>query len=52
MKKIEFPFVAILGQEKMKLGLILNVIDPQIGGILLTGHQGTGKSTFVSGHHQ
>ena len=47
MKKIEFPFVAILGQEKMKLGLILNVIDPQIGGVLLTGHQGTGKSTAV-----
>ena len=47
MKKIEFPFVAILGQEKMKMGLILNVIDPQIGGVLLTGHQGTGKSTAV-----
>ncbi len=47
MKKINFPFTAILGQPKMKLGLILNVIDPQIGGILLTGHQGTGKSTAV-----
>ena len=29
------------------MGLILNVIDPQIGGVLLTGHQGTGKSTAV-----
>ena len=47
MKKINFPFTAILGQDKMKLGLILNVIDPQIGGVLLTGHQGTGKSTAV-----
>ena len=47
MKKINFPFTAILGQEKMKMGLILNVIDPQIGGVLLTGHQGTGKSTTV-----
>ncbi len=47
MKKINFPFTAILGQDKMKMGLILNVIDPQIGGVLLTGHQGTGKSTAV-----
>ncbi|MFX1257534.1 MAG: ATP-binding protein [Promethearchaeota archaeon] len=47
MKKISFPFTAIMGQDKMKMGLILNVIDPQIGGILLTGHQGTGKSTAV-----
>jgi magnesium chelatase subunit D len=47
MKKVNFPFTAILGQEKMKMGLILNVIDPQIGGILLTGQQGTGKSTAV-----
>ena len=47
MIKINFPFTAILGQDKMKMGLILNVIDPQIGGILLTGHQGTGKSTAV-----
>jgi len=31
----------------MNLALILNVIDPQIGGVLLTGHQGTGKSTAV-----
>ncbi|MFX0141477.1 MAG: ATP-binding protein, partial [Candidatus Hodarchaeota archaeon] len=47
MKKINFPFAAILGQDKMKMALILNVIDPQIGGVLLTGHQGTGKSTAV-----
>ena len=47
MKKINFPFTAILGQDKMKLALILNVIDPRIGGVLLTGQQGTGKSTAV-----
>ncbi|MGQ4873495.1 MAG: ATP-binding protein [Promethearchaeia archaeon] len=47
MKKINFPFTAILGQTKMKTALILNVIDPLIGGVLLTGHQGTGKSTAV-----
>lgn len=47
MKRINFPFTAILGQDKMKMGLILNVIDPRIGGVLLTGQQGTGKSTAV-----
>ncbi|MHA2182181.1 MAG: ATP-binding protein, partial [Promethearchaeota archaeon] len=47
MKRLNFPFTAILGQDKMKMALILNVIDPQIGGVLLTGHQGTGKSTGV-----
>ena len=47
MKRLNFPFTAILGQDKMKMGLILNLIDPLIGGILMTGHQGTGKSTAV-----
>lgn len=47
MKSITFPFSAILGQDRMKLALLLNVIDPKIGGVLLTGHQGTGKSTAV-----
>ncbi|MHA2474744.1 MAG: ATP-binding protein, partial [Promethearchaeota archaeon] len=47
MIKVNFPFTAILGQDKMKMGLILNLIDPLIGGILMTGHQGTGKSTAV-----
>jgi len=47
MIKLNFPFTAILGQDKMKMGLILNLIDPLIGGILMTGHQGTGKSTAV-----
>ncbi|MCS6805996.1 MAG: magnesium chelatase ATPase subunit I [Blastocatellia bacterium] len=42
-----YPFTAIVGQEEMKLALILNVIDPLIGGVLIMGHRGTGKSTAV-----
>ncbi|MCC5862290.1 MAG: magnesium chelatase ATPase subunit I [Gammaproteobacteria bacterium] len=42
-----FPFTAIVGQEEMKLALTLNVIDPRIGGVLVMGHRGTGKSTTV-----
>lgn len=44
-----YPFAAIVGQEEMKLGLVLNVIDPSIGGVLLMGHRGTAKSTAVRG---
>lgn len=42
-----FPFTAIVGQEEMKLCLILNVIDPKIGGVMIMGDRGTGKSTTV-----
>ena len=42
-----FPFTAIVGQEEMKLSLILNVIDPKIGGVMIMGDRGTGKSTAV-----
>lgn len=42
-----FPFTAIVGQEDMKMGLILNVIDPSIGGLLIMGEKGTAKSTAV-----
>lgn len=42
-----FPFSAIVGQDQMKLGLVLNVIDPAIGGLLVMGEKGTGKSTAV-----
>ena len=42
-----FPFTAIIGQTNMKLALILNVIDPKIGGVMSMGDRGTGKSTVV-----
>ncbi|MDT5122763.1 MAG: magnesium chelatase subunit [Acidobacteriota bacterium] len=42
-----YPFTAIVGQGEMKLALLLNVIDPSIGGVLIMGHRGTGKSTAV-----
>lgn len=42
-----FPFTAIVGQEEMKLALQLNVIDPKIGGIMIMGDRGTGKSTTI-----
>jgi magnesium chelatase subunit I len=42
-----FPFTSIVGQEEMKLSLILNIIDPRVGGVLVMGHRGTGKSTTV-----
>jgi len=42
-----FPFTAIVGQEEMKLALLLNIIDPKIGGVMIMGDRGTGKSTTV-----
>ncbi|MEM1668957.1 MAG: hypothetical protein QXM53_09900, partial [Thermofilaceae archaeon] len=42
-----YPFAAIVDQEEMKLALVLNVIDPSIGGVLIMGEKGTGKSTAV-----
>ena len=42
-----FPFSAIVGQDEMKLALILSTIDPNIGGVLMLGDRGTGKSTMV-----
>lgn len=42
-----FPFTAIVGQDDMKLALVLNVIDPKIGGVIIMGDRGTGKSTTI-----
>lgn len=43
----KFPFSAIVGQEKAKLSLMLNLINPKIGGVILVGEKGTAKSTLV-----
>ena len=43
-----FPFVKLAGQEDMKLALLLNVVDQAIGGVLIMGDRGTGKSIAVS----
>lgn len=40
-----FPFTAIVGQERMKMALVLNAINPKIGGVLIRGERGTAKST-------
>ena len=47
MTHISYPFTAILGQERLKKALILNLINPKIGGVLITGQKGTAKSTAV-----
>ncbi|KZX15733.1 ATP-binding protein [Methanobrevibacter filiformis] len=47
MKKAIFPFTAIVCQEDIKKALILNVINPSIGGVLIQGSRGTGKTTAV-----
>jgi len=44
-----FPFSAIVGQEDMKQAMVLTAIDPGIGGVLVFGDRGTGKSTAVRG---
>ncbi len=49
MSHLRFPFMAIMGQEELSLALILNLINPNIGGVLIRGTKGTGKSTAVYG---
>jgi magnesium chelatase subunit I len=46
-RRVVFPFPAIVGQEEMKLALLLNVIDPKISGVMIMGDRGTGKSTTI-----
>lgn len=48
-KRVLFPFTAMVGQDKMKRALILNAIYPEIGGVLIRGQKGTGKSVSVRG---
>lgn len=47
MQKLHYPFSAIVGQERMRLALLLNAINPKIGGVLIEGEKGTAKSTAV-----
>jgi magnesium chelatase subunit I len=44
-----YPFAAIVGQEKMKTGLILTIVNPSLSGILIRGEKGSAKSTAVRG---
>ena len=46
-RRVVFPFTAIVGQDEMKLALLLNVIDPKVGGVMIMGDRGTGKSTTI-----
>jgi len=47
MKKIHYSFTAIVEQEELLLGIILNIINPKLGGLLIKGVKGSGKSTAV-----
>ncbi len=47
MRSDTYPFVAVVGQERAKRALLLNLINPAIGGVLLCGEKGTAKSTLV-----
>ncbi|MEJ2026375.1 MAG: magnesium chelatase ATPase subunit I, partial [Limibacillus sp.] len=45
--KQPFPFTAIVGQDDLKLSLLVAAVDPSVGGVLAFGDRGTGKSTTV-----
>ncbi len=47
LKRRTIPFTSIVGQDQMKFALILNAINPRIGGVLIRGDKGTAKSTAV-----
>ena len=48
-RKVNYPFSAMIGQEKMKMALVMNVINQQIGGLLIRGERGSGKTLSVRG---
>jgi magnesium chelatase subunit I len=47
MPAAPFPFSAIVGQDEMKQSLLIAAVDPSVGGVLVFGDRGTGKSTAV-----
>ena len=42
-----YPFSALVGQDDLKVALLLNVVSPEVGGVLVRGEKGTAKSTAV-----
>ena len=44
---VPYPFSAVVGQEDLKLALLLNAVSPEVGGVLVRGEKGTAKSTAV-----
>jgi len=47
MSAARYPFTAVVGMEDLRLGLLLNAVSPQVGGVLVRGEKGTAKSTAV-----
>ena len=47
LKRMVLPFTSLVGLERLKLALILNGVNPRIGGLLVSGPKGTGKTTLV-----
>jgi Mg-chelatase subunit ChlI len=47
MRNQTYPFTAVVGQDRMRLALVLNAVNPAIGGVLIRGEKGTAKSTAV-----
>src|SRR5260370_13207881 len=50
-QRITYPFSALVGQDEMKLALLLNAVSPQVAGVLVRGEKGTAKSTAVRALH-
>ncbi len=48
-KRVTYPFSAIVAQDKLKLAILLNAINPRIGGVLIQGPKGSGKTTIARG---